>query len=107
MTGINKSVILKSGIKVHDFRPNKLGWGWVGMAWHVHPDGTAGMTGIGSGLKAGDFIALVISGEIDGEITGHKIKSIDYETNPKDMFSAVLSGTYTFEDDELNELNKI
>lgn len=89
---------LKTGEIVHDFRKDKLKWGWNGLSFIVAKDKkTATMTGIGIGLEVGHFIAMD-----DNGVVGFKIIDVKYDSNPKDMFTAVLSGTYEFEEGELD-----
>lgn len=83
---------------IHDFRLHKLRWGWNGLSLDRLPNKKARMIGIGVGLKKGDFIAV----NYGKEDVAHLIESIEYESNPKDMFAAILSGTYEIEDGDLD-----
>ena len=89
---------LATGDIVHYFRKNKLKWGWNGLSFIVAEDKkTATMTGIGIGLEVGHFIAMDYNG-----VVGFKIIDVKYDSNPRDMFTAILSGTYGFEEGELD-----
>lgn len=91
--------VLNTGEVIHDFRPHKLRWGWNGLSWSVSDDRkSAQMLGVGKGLEVGHFIAL----NHGGEDCGYKIESIEYLSNPKDMFNATVSGVYEFEEGELD-----
>ena len=93
-----RTIKLTTGETVHDFRPQSTGWGWNGLSWLVSEDKkTASMTGIGTGLKMGDFIALR-HGQGD---FGYEIEKIEYLSNPIDMFQAIVRGPYVFQDGEL------
>ena len=98
-----QTIKLTTGETIHDFRPQKLGWGWNGLTFQQTKDKKAKMLGIGKGLKAGDYIA-VRNGDDD---IAHKIESIKYKTNPEDMFEAILTGTYEFESGELDNAKAI
>jgi hypothetical protein len=90
---------LKNGETIHDFRPHKLCWGWNGSYWKVADDKkSATMMGNGSGLKEGDYIALN-HGKKD---MGYLIIEVNYDTNPKDLFTVKLKGACTFDEGELD-----
>lgn len=72
---------------IHDFRPDKLRWGWNGLDFIVKEDKkTAIMIGIGKGIKVGHFIALTQS----NTDYAYLVESVRYESNPVDMFEASL-----------------
>tara|TARA_R110000772_G_scaffold96428_1_gene195084 strand:- start:935 stop:1210 length:276 start_codon:yes stop_codon:yes gene_type:complete len=79
---------------IHDFRPESLGWGWNGLTWEVASDKkSVAMMGVGKGLKSGHFIWL----NQNGEDYYYPINEIKYDSNPRDMFNAVLGTPYTLE----------
>lgn len=91
-------IILPSGERVHDYRENTLRWGHNGMNWHVAPDRkSVTMQGIGKGVRTGDYLAV----SQGGNVNGYKFERVKYYNNPSDMFEAILSGVYEFEEGDL------
>lgn len=86
-------------MKIHDFRKGR--WGWSCLTWKVSEDHkSVSVTGIGKGISKGDY--LIIRGLNDV----YKVEDVKYETNPADMFTVVLSGVYTIEDYEEDQVNQ-
>lgn len=72
---------------IHDFRPDKLRWGWNGLDFNVNEDRkTALMKGVGKGIQSGHYIVLTQG----GQDYAYLVELIDYETNPTDLFNANL-----------------
>ena len=97
---MKNTVTLPTGETIHFFTKQTERWGWKLLSRFVSDDKkTATFTGVGRGLKEGHFIALSYS---EGDLA-HKIDEIEYESNPRDMFTAIVSGTYEFDTGDLEE----
>ena len=92
---------LEDGETLHDFRPEKIGWGWNGLNFDKKDNGNYEMLGIGLGIKKGDFIYLTFA----NDSIAMEVIEINYHSNPKDMFTAILKGTYGLNGNDLELLN--
>lgn len=77
--------------KIHDFRKDKLGWGWNGINFKIIDEAPgkqkAEMLGIGKGIHKDEYIFMQNGGT---EILWH-IDDIEYHKNPPDMFDVKLT----------------
>lgn len=78
---------------IRDFRKDKLRWGWNILLFHMTGDKTAKVTGIGKGVEEGNHILVTLNDSSPDKSSdyGCRIDSIEYESDPKDMFNAEVS----------------
>ncbi len=84
----------------HDFRKDKLRWGWNGIWFNVHEDKRhADASFIGRGVKDGDYIII----EFPNNTLVFEASKVEYDSNPPDSFSCLLTlfGVWEDEDEEL------
>jgi len=82
----NKSSIPQRGVMVHDYSKPHCYWGHDYEISTMSEDGRKlHILGFGSGLHVGDL--FIISSGAGGQIH-YEIKSIDYYSDPSDMWSA-------------------
>lgn len=74
--------------KTHDYTSRY--WGHDFTHNGPEPDGSLKITGWGLGISKKDYLILPIPGH-PGESTRYTVDSIEYKSDPRDMWSAVCS----------------